>query len=98
MASINLGLGNAKLYDGCEIGEVGGRTTLLTPPAEASNLIGQNAQEIVDTVPSEERSEITLTGPMAVWAYLVVFHVVLHQFGEVWYDDGRGNRVLIAKH
>jgi len=98
MAKIFLGLKNGKLYKGCEIGEVGGRTTLLTAPAEASNLIGENAQKIVDSVPSEERAEITLTGPMAVWAYLVVFHVVLHQFGEVWYDDGRGNRVLIAKH
>lgn len=60
---IDLGLGNVQLYTGCEVGEVGGRQTLLTKPAEAANIIGRNAT-----------------------------------FGEVWYDDGRGNKVLIAKH
>lgn len=95
---IDLGLGNTQLYAGCKIGEVGGRQTLLTPPAEAANIIGRNAQAIVDATPTEERGKVTLTGPMAVWAYLVVFHIVVHRFGEVWYDDGRGGSVLIAKH
>ncbi len=98
MANINLGLDNKELYEGCEIGEVGGRTTLLTSPTEASNIVGRNAQKIVDATPAEDRGEIVLTGPMAVWAYLIVFHVVVHKFGEVWYDDGRGNKVLVAKH
>ncbi len=42
--------------------------------------------------------EVTLTGPMAVWAYLVVFHAVVHKTRRVYYDDGHGNRVLVAAH
>ena len=94
--NINLGLDNSVLYVGCEISEVGGRLTLDTPPAEASNIIGRNAAALVDE--AEDRSTVTLTGPMAVWAYLIVFHIVVHKFTEVRYDDGRGNNVLIAKH
>ena len=93
---INLGLENKELYDGCTISEVGGRLALVTPPAEAANIIGRNAARMVEMAP--DRATITLTGPMAVWAYLVVFHIVVHRFGEVVYDDGRGNQVLIAKH
>jgi len=98
MLTLNLGLDNEKLYAGCDITEVGGRLTLATPAAEAANVVGRNAQALVDATHTYDRRVVTLTGAMAVWAYLVVFHVVLHQFGEVWYDDGKGNRVLIAKH
>lgn len=45
-----------------------------------------------------EWDEITLTGPMAVWSYLVVFHCVVHRFSKVYYDDGRSGPVLIAAH
>lgn len=93
---IDVGLTNGQLYDGCTIKEVGGRLTLTTSVFEAVDIVGRNAQAVVDD--AEDRSVATLTGPMAVWSYLVVFHIVVHQFGEVWYDDGRGNRVLIAKH
>jgi hypothetical protein len=96
--TINLGLNNAELYDGCTVEEVGGRLTLTTPAAEAANILGRNVQRMVEALPAEERDTVTLTGPMAVWAYLVAFHIVVHRFGEVWYDDGRGNRVRIAKH
>jgi len=95
---IDLSLKNKVLYVGCAITEVGGRLTLTTPPAEAANIVGRNVQAIVDATPPAERDAVTLTGPMAVWAYLVVFHVVVHRFGKVWYDDGRGNVVLIAQH
>lgn len=94
--SIDLSLLNKALYAGCEITEVGGRLTLVTPPAEASNLIGRNAAELVEKM--SDRSEVTLTGPMAVWSYLVVFHIVVHKFSKVLYSDGRGNTVLIAQH
>lgn len=95
---IDMGLTNKQLYAGCEIGEVGGRQTLMTKPVDAANIIGRNAKAIVDAVPAAERDRVTLTGAMAVWAYLIVEHVVLHMFGELWYDDGKGNTVLIAKH
>ncbi len=93
---ISMALTDVQLYDGCAIEEVGGRLTLTTPVAEAVNVVGRNAQAIVDD--AEDRDIVVLTGSMAVWSYLVVFHVVVHQFSEVWYDDGHGNRVLIAKH
>lgn len=93
---INLGLDNQQLYAGCEITEVAGRQSLLTPPAEAVNIVGRNIAEMVAEV--EDRSEVTLTGPMAVWAYLVVFHAVVHRFDRVYYDDGRHEKVLLAQH
>jgi len=96
--TIDMSLKNETLYKGCEIAEIGGRLTLTTPVDKAINIVGRNAQAIVDAIPAEERAEVTLTGPMAVWAYLVVFHMVVHRFGKVFYDDGRGNHVLIAQH
>lgn len=95
---IDMSLGNKVLYNACEISEVGGRLSLTTPAEEAVNIVGRNIREIVAATPREERGSVTLTGPMAVWAYLAVFHAVVHTFGEVWYDDGRNPPVLIAKH
>lgn len=92
---LNIGLDNAELYAGCEIKEVGGRLSLITPPAEAANAVGRNTADIIAAV---EDRQITLTGAMAVWAYLVVFHVVVHKFAQVWYEDGRGGVVQIAQH
>lgn len=90
---INLGLANADLYRGCQIEEVAGRLNLTTPVSEAVNIVGRNisAMEI-------DPDEVVLTGPMAVWSYLVVFHAVVHKTRRVFYDDGRGNRVLVAAH
>ena len=69
---------------------------LTTPVDEAVGIVGRNIAAIVAA--TEDRSEVTLTGPMAVWAYLVVFHAVVHAFARVYYDDGRGNKVLVAAH
>lgn len=96
MNEIDLSLNNADLYKDCVIEEIGGRQTLTTPVAEATNIVGRNAGEIVDNI--DDRSEITLTGPMAVWAYLLVFHQVVHRFSKVYYDDGRTGSVLISQH
>ena len=92
---IDLSLKNEKLYAGCEIEEVVGRLNLKTPVAEAVNIVGRNIAAIVaDTAAGDS---VTLTGPMAVWSYLIVFHAVVHAFSEVRYDDGRNN-VVLAKH
>ena len=96
MTEINLGLNNSQLYKGCEIKEVGGRDTLITAASEASNIVGRNCGKILEEV--EDFSEVILTGPMAVWSYLVVFHQVVHRFSRVVYKDGRGNQMLIAQH
>jgi len=94
---IDLSLRNAALYKGCEVEEVAGRLNLKTPVAEAVVLIGRNIAAIVQATPPESRGSVTLTGPMAVWAYLVVFHAVVHSFAEVRYSDGR-NAVVLARH
>ena len=95
---IDLSLANATLYAGCDIEEVAGRANLKTPPAEAVGLIGKNIAAIVAAAPAADRGEVTLTGPMAVWAYLVVFHAVVHSFSRVYYDDGRSGPILLAAH
>lgn len=95
---IDLSLTNKELYAGCSIEEVAGRLNLKTPVSEAVNLVGKNVAQIVAAIPAQERQEVTLTGPMAVWAYLVVFHAVVHTFSKVYYDDGRTGPVLIAAH
>ena len=93
---INLSLANDALYEGCNIEEVAGRLNLTTPVDEAVQLVGRNVAALVAA--TEDRDEVTLTGPMAVWSYLVVFHAVVHAFRRVHYDDGRGNKVLVAAH
>lgn len=95
---IDLSLKNSRLYAGCAIEIIGGRDTLVTPVSDATNIVGKNANNIVESTPTPERDKVVLTGPMAVWAYLVVFHAVVHTFGEVWYSDGRNEPVLVAKH
>ena len=95
---LDLSLSNKVLYSGAEIEEVAGRLNLKTPVADAVNLVGRNVNGIVEAVPSDQRGEVTLTGPMAVWAYLVVFHAVVHRFSKIYYDDGRSGPVLIAAH
>lgn len=97
--TINLSLANPDLYSGCDIQEVAGRLTLMTPAAEAIHLVGRNAQAIIQRLVSEGVEEVTLTGAMAIWAYLVVFHSAVHRFRAVYYDDGKpGGRLLIAAH
>lgn len=95
---IDLSLGNAALYEGCTITEVGGRPNLTTPVPEAVGIVGRNVARLVAAVPAGERDAVTLTGPMAVWAYLVCFHAVLHAFRHVYYHDGKGEPVLVAAH
>ena len=92
---INLSLQNGDLYAGCAIEEVAGRQNLTTPVGEAVNIVGKNIAAMVQA--DTERDEVVLTGPMAVWAYLVVFHAVVHAYRRVYYSDGR-NETLVAAH
>ena len=93
---IDLSLKNQFLYAGCDVEEVAGRLNLTTPVANAVSIVGRNIAHIMDTAPSCER--VVLTGPMAVWAYLIVFHSVVHLVREVVYDDGRNPPVVVARH
>ena len=94
---IDLSLSNTQLYDGCEIETVAGRGNLKTPVKEAVNIVGTNIQKMLRDN-ENDHNEVTLTGPMAVWAYLVVFHAVVHRFNRVLYDDGRSGAVTVAAH
>ena len=94
---LDLSLRNKALYKGCVVEEVAGRLNLKTPVAEGVVLVGRNIAAIVQATPPESRDSVTLTGPMAVWSYLVVFHAVVHCFTEVSYFDGR-NVVVLARH
>lgn len=93
MTTIDLSLKNADLYKGCVVEEVAGRLNLSTPVAEAVNIVGKNISEM-----DLHGDEITLSGPMAVWSYLIVFHAVVHRFNRVYYNDGRNSAVLVAAH
>lgn len=93
---IDLSLNNDSLYAGCTIEEVAGRKNLTTPVAEAINIVGRNITNMVKA--DANRDELVLTGPMAVWAYLVVFHATVHAYRRVFYNDGRSGEVLVAVH
>lgn len=97
MISFDLSLNNKRLYDGCKIEEVAGKLNLQTPVEHAIAIVGKNCSAIVNELIGTD-AEITLTGGMAVWAYLVVFHLVVHRFKHIYYDDGKGNKVLVAAH
>lgn len=93
MKTIDLSLKNTALYEGCEIVEEAGRLTLKTPPAKAIGHIGRNLQDM-----DLGGEAVTLTGPMAVFAYLVVFRHVANRFQKVYYHDGRSEPLLIASN
>jgi len=95
---IDLSLTNNDLYAGCEVELVAGRFNIVTPVSQAIEIIGANICNMIATIPQADRNSVTLTGPMAVWAYLIVFHAVVHAFTEVKYNDGRSESVLIARH
>lgn len=98
-AILDISLTNQALYADCAIAEVAGRLALMTPVAEAVNIVGRNAKKIVDKLVADGVEELTLSGAMAIWAYLVIFHIVVHRFRRVYYDDGKPNgKVLIAAH
>lgn len=98
-AILDLSLSNAELYAGCKIEEVAGRLALMTPKEEAVNIVGRNARRLVEELVAAGTEEVSLSGAMAIWAYLVVFHAVAHRFRLVFYDDGTSSgRVLIAAH
>ncbi len=90
---LDLSLSNPILYEGLSIEELAGRLTLLTSPAEAIPVIARNLSRL-----EIDPEEVTLTGGMAIWAYLVVFHVLHGRTKRVYYEDGRGVRVLVAAH
>lgn len=90
---LRLSLDNEDLYRGLQVAVDAGRLNLRTPPEEAIPVItGNLARMEIDP------AEVVLTGSMAIWAYLVVFHFLHGRTGQIWYEDGRGHRILVAAH
>lgn len=105
MFTLNLGLDNKEVYEGCEMKEVGGRLTLVTKPQDAMQIVGRNITKMVNAEVAKPKdpavdavTQVMLTGAMAVWVYLIAEHIVLHRFNELWYTDGLGNIMQIAQH
>ena len=90
---LDLGLSNAQLYEGLAIDELAGKLTLTTKPEEAIPALVENLARI-----PIDPDEVVLTGGMAIWTYLVVFHFLHGKTKRVYYQDGMGNRVLVAAH
>ena len=90
---IDLSLSNEGLYRGLEGKDLAGSLTLLSDPESAVPLLLSNLSEL-----SIDPEEVVLTGRMAIWAYLVVFHHLHGRTKRIYYEDGRGQRILIAAH
>lgn len=91
--TLDLSLSNVALYGGLDIRLLAGKLTLVTPPVEAIPVIASNLAKV-----EIDPEEVTLTGGMAIWVYLVVFHLLHGRTRRVSYDDGRGTSVLVAAH
>ena len=90
---LDLSLRNDRLYAGLDVGRDAGKLNLRTPPAAAIDVIAANLERM-----EIDPEEVTLTGGMAIWAYLVVFHYLHGRTKRIYYQDGTGNRVLVAAH
>lgn len=90
---LDLSLTNERLYARLEVRRDAGKLNLRTPVGEATEVMGENLQQM-DIDPEE----VVLTGPMAIWAYLVVFHSIHGRTKRIYYQDGIGNRILVAAH
>ena len=83
-ANLDLSLRNEQLYAGCDTQEVAGRLALITPVGEAVNIVGRNAQTLIDELVADGVEEITLTGAMAIWADLSSFTLQSIAFRRVY--------------
>jgi hypothetical protein len=90
---LDLSPSNGALYAGLSVERLAGKPTLLTPSAEAIPVIAANLAAL-----AIDPEEVVLTGAMAVWAYLVVFHLLHGRTRRIVYQDGRGDRLLVAAH
>jgi len=83
MQNFDVSFKNAALWEGCKIEQAAGRDNMVTPIGEAIEIIGKNAMAM-----NLKGDSITLSGGAPIWAYMVVFHVVVHRFRRVHYTNG----------
>lgn len=91
--TLDLSLHHEALYSGLDVAREAGKLNLRTPPEAAIAAITANLDRI-----AIDPDEVILTGGMAIWAYLVVFHYLHGRTKRIYYQDGIGNRVLVAAH
>ena len=90
---LDVSLANTDLYAGLRIESLAGKATLLDAPAAAIARMAENFSKM-----KIDPDEVVLTGSMAIWAYLAVFHFLHGRTRRIYYQDGRGLRVLVAAH
>ena len=88
-----LSLDNDAVYRGLDIAVDAGKMNLRNPPEEAITIMLANlaAMEV-------DPEEVVLTGSMAIWAYLAVFHALHGRTRRISYRDGVGRTILVAAH
>ena len=91
---LDLSLLNPDLYNGIEVHQAGGKRSIDLSD-DILNKIGENADRIITAI--TQRDEITLTGAAPIPVYLVVFHIIVHRFKKVRYDNEM-YQLLIARH
>jgi CRISPR-associated protein (Cas_csx3) len=90
---LRVSLDNERLYAGLDIVVEAGKRNLRTPPDEAIPRIVENLEAFDIDV-----NEVVLTGPMAIWAYLVIAHALHGRTRRLVYEDGLGQRIVVAAH
>jgi hypothetical protein len=94
--TLDVSLGNARLYRGCEVRTVCGHLVLMTQRAQAVTIVGANVLRMAEEIPPPERKRLTLAGDGPPWALLTVCHMLHHAFDRMDYDDG-GEPVVISR-
>jgi len=90
---LSLSLDNDALYAGLDIAVEAGKMNLRTPPEEAITVLLRNLATM-----AIDPAEVVLTGSMAIWAYLAVFHALHGRTRRISYQDGVGRKILVAAH
>lgn len=90
---LDISLDNSNLYAGLDIRLEAGKPNLRTSPDDAIPAMTANLDRL-----RIDPDEVVLTGSMAIWAYLVVFHYLHGRTRRIYYEDGIGNRILVAAH
>lgn len=91
---LDLSLNNKELYKNIKMYKTGGKQSVDLSD-EMLNILGENAELIVAEI--KDREEVVLTGAAPIPVYLVVFHIVVHKFRKVVYDNEM-YKLNIARH
>lgn len=91
--TLDLSLANETLWAGLPVERLAGKLTLVLAPAEALAVLGPRLEAL-----EIDPAELVLTGAAPIWVYLAAFHAAHGRTRRIVYQDGRGERVLVAAH